>query len=68
MFANVRAAAGRQLDLVVVAEDWVEPALLAADDRRVEMPAGCVVEEVDEACGTAAGPALAHLDIRRVES
>ena len=39
LLADVPAAAARQLDLVVVAEDRVQPALLTTDDGRIEVPA-----------------------------
>ena len=39
LLADVPATTARQLDLIVVTEDWVEPALLTTNDGRIEVPA-----------------------------
>src|SRR5258708_39839277 len=46
LLADIAAAAGRYLDLIVVAHGRVVPALLAADNGRVEMPPAPTLAEV----------------------
>ena len=67
LLADVSAPASRHLDLVFVAEDRVQSALLATDNGRIGMPACGIGEQVHEARGTAALASVSHLDVRRIK-